>query len=333
MRVSVAICTYNGAAYLAEQLISILSQDPPPFEVVLGDDASSDDSVAVAEWLFAEHRAAGHATEFVIRRHDPGLGVSGNFADALSHTRGDLVALSDQDDIWHPGKLAALVAAFEADPSLLLVHTDARMVDGTGEPTGLTLLEALEITPGERAGLEGGDAFAALLHRNLVTGATMMVRRELIDTAAPFPEEWVHDEWLAALASATGSLRLMPEPLIDYRQHGRNQIGAHRPTMSDRMKRLQVAREPRATRLVDRGSALVAKLESLGDAVSPEALDAARARLAFDERRRALPRVRVGRLPRITAGALRGDYSRYARGSMDVLRDITHPAPRPGHEA
>ena len=80
-----ALCTHNGAAYLGEQLESILDQVPEPDEIVLGDDASTDDTVAIAERIVAAHRAAGGTTELVVRRHDPALGVVGNFADALAH--------------------------------------------------------------------------------------------------------------------------------------------------------------------------------------------------------------------------------------------------------
>lgn len=332
LRVSVVLCTHDGAAYLEEQLGSILAQRPEPFEIVLGDDASTDDTIAIAERVVAAHRAAGGETEFVVRRHEPALGVVGNFADALTHARGDLVALSDQDDVWHAGKLAAFAAVFARDPDLLLAHSDARLVDATGAPTGLTLLKALETTAAERAGLERGDAFATLMRRNLVTGATVVLRRSLVTSATPFPAEWVHDEWLAVIAAATGSLRLLPEPLIDYRQHGRNQIGARRPTLSHRWAKLRESREPRASLLVARTTALVSALERLGDAVPAARLAAARARLAHEERRRALPRVPVARIPRILRAAARGDYARYSRGSIDVLRDLMQPARRPADE-
>jgi glycosyltransferase involved in cell wall biosynthesis len=311
-----------------EQVESIVGQVPEPDEIVLGDDASTDDTVALVERIVDAHRAAGGRTELVVRRHDPALGVVGNFADGLANARGDLIALSDQDDVWHPGKLAAITAALDADPDLLLVHTDARLVDASGAPTGLTLLQALEATAGERVALEHGDAFATLLRRNLVTGATVVLRRGLVDVALPVPEGWVHDEWLAAIAAAIGGLRLLPEPLIDYRQHGANQIGARRPTMSDRWAKLREPREPRAGRLIARTTALVAALERLGAAVPPERLAAARARLAHEERRRALPHVPVARAPRILRAALRGDYDRYSRGPIDVLRDLVQPAPK-----
>lgn len=326
--ISVALCTHDGARFIEAQLESILDQVPEPLEIVLGDDASTDDTVAIAERTVAAHRRAGGRTELVVRRHDPALGVVANFADALAHARGELVALSDQDDVWLPGKLAAIAASFESDPALLLVHTDARLVDASGSPLGLTLLDALEATPGELAGLEHGDAFATLLRRNLVTGATVVLRRRLLDAAAPFPDGWVHDEWLAAIAAATGGLRLLRRPLIDYRQHGGNQIGARRPTMRDRWAKLREPREPRASRLVARTGALVERLEALGAAVPPERLVAATARLAHEERRRVLPRVAVARIPRILTAAARGDYSRYSRGPIDVLRDLVQPAER-----
>jgi glycosyltransferase involved in cell wall biosynthesis len=326
--ISVVLCTHDGAAFVGEQVRSILAQIPEPDELVLGDDASTDDTVRLIERAVTDHRAAGGVTELVVRRHDPALGVVANFADGLAHARGDLVALSDQDDIWSPGKLAAITAAFDADPALLLVHTDARLIDGSGAPTGLTLLQALEATPGERAGLQRGDAFGTLLRRNLVTGATVVLRRDLVAAAAPFPEAWVHDEWLAAIAAARDALRLLADPLIDYRQHGGNQIGARRPTMADRWAKLREPREPRASRLVARNEALVAALERLGDSIPPRNLERARARLAHERRRRALPRPNVARLPKIVAAALRGDYSRYSRGPSDVLRDLVQPSPR-----
>ncbi len=324
--ISVVLCTHNGAEYVGRQVLSILTQDPEPGELVLGDDASTDGTVGIVEQLVEQHRAEGGRVELVVRRHDPALGVVANFADALQQARGELIALSDQDDEWRPGKLAAVAAAFDADPSLLLVHSDARLVDAQGAPLGMTVLEALEITAGERAGLERGDAFATLLRRNLVTGATAVLRRELLAMAMPFPAGWVHDEWLAAIAAAAGTLRLLPQPLIDYRQHGANQIGARRPGMRDRWNKLREPREPRAARMVARSAALVDALVRLSGAIPPEHLAGARAALAHETRRRSLPRVRVARIPRVLASAARGEYARYSRGSIDVLRDLVQPA-------
>lgn len=327
--VSVALCTRNGGAYIAEQVRSILAQTPAPFELVVGDDASSDDTLAILERTVAE---SGPGVTLRILRNDPPLGVVGNFAATIAATSGDLVALSDQDDVWAPGKLAAVVARFTADPDLLLVHSDARLVDGGGAPLGIALLDALEATPGERAGLERGDPFAVLLRRNLVTGATVVFRSRLLDVAAPFPADWVHDEWLAVLAAALGGLRLDPAPLIDYRQHGSNEIGARKPTAADRMARLREERTERAARLIRRSQSLVDRLDAVG--APPPRRAAARAKLAHETARSRLPRGRLARIPGVLAGALSGRYSRYSRGPIDILRDLAQPAgpQRPGGE-
>ncbi len=326
--VSVALCTFNGARFVAEQVRSVLAQRPAPLELVVGDDDSDDDTVAIIEREVAAARAADPAvtTELIVRRHSPGLGVVGNFADAMAACRGDLIALSDQDDVWAPDKLARLVALFEADARLQLVHTDARLVDAAGSPLGLTLLDALEATAAERAGLQGGDAFAVLLRRNLVTGATVMLRRSLVAQAAPFPPEWVHDEWLAAIAAAQHehALRLVPEPLIDYRQHGANEIGARRPTMADRWAKLREPRDARAPLLAERTRLLVERLGTLD--VPVERLALARAKHGHEARRRDLPRWQPARIPGIIAGLVAGRYGRYSRGAIDVLRDLVQPA-------
>lgn len=330
--VSVALCTHNGAAYVGEQVRSILAQRPAPLELVVGDDASTDDTVAVIERTVAEARAADPAlrTELRMVRRDTPLGVVRNFEATIAECRGDLVALSDQDDVWHPDKLARLVPRFAADPDLLLVHTDARLVDGAGAPLGLDLLTALEVTAGERAGLESGDAFAVLLRRNLVTGATVVLRRRLLDAAAPFPSGWVHDEWLAVLAAALGTLRLEPAPLIDYRQHAANQIGARKPTMADRWAKLREPRHDRAAWLVERSRLLVERLQDVGAPAARVA--AARAKLRHERLRSRLPRLPLLRVPGILGGAITGRYVRYSRGPIDLLRDLVQPAGEPDRD-
>lgn len=325
-RISVALGTRNGAAHVARQVQSILRQRPAPVELVVGDDDSSDDTLAIIERVYAESRAADPTlpTRLEIIRRRPALGVTANFAATIAACTGELIALSDQDDEWMPGKLAALAAAFAADPELLLVHTDARLVDGDGAPLGMTLLDALEATPAERAGLAAGEALPVLLRRNLVTGATVMLRRSLLESAAPIPDPWVHDEWLAAVAASVGRVRLLPEPFIDYRQHGANQIGARRPTMADRLERLREPQAERAARLAHRTALLAERARALG--VAPEVQRQLDAKAAHEARRARLPRVRVARVPSVVAGALSGRYSRYSRGAMDVLRDLVTPA-------
>lgn len=318
--VSVAMATYNGGRFVAEQLRSILDQGLPPLEVVVSDDGSTDDTLEVIRRVAAEHPAA-----IPVRVIDgPRLGVSGNFARAVEATTGDLIALSDQDDVWHPDRLARAVAAFEGDDSLLLRHGDARLVDAGGAPVGGTLFEFLPVTAAERAEIGAGRAFDAYLRRNLATGATVVFRRSLLERALPFPAEWVHDEWLAILAAATGGVSVETEPLIDYRQHGANEIGVRRPTLRYKLGRML---EPRGTRYADfavRWRLLVERLESVG--APAEKLAAARERAEFERVRAGYPAARLRRIRPVLREWRRGSYARYSsQGNLDVVRDLLQP--------
>lgn len=338
--VSVALCTHNGAAYVGEQVRSILAQTVRPQQIVLSDDASTDGTVEVVQQVVAEFRAAASAVaaagtspttaalELTILRNDPPLGVARNFAQAMRHASGDLIALSDQDDRWMPDRLERALERLADEPDLLLVHSDARLVDGQLNPLGHTLLEALEVTEFERASIHDGEAFRVLLRRNLVTGATVVLRRDLVDLVGPIPESWIHDEWFAIIASAVGRIDLLESPLIDYRQHDTNQIGAEKPTLRQKISKLREPRRERNDHLVARAADLVEKLDALaavGVAIPVERRDAARGKQRHDQRRRTLPAVRVARIPGVLAALARGDYRRFSRGAQDALRDLTQP--------
>lgn len=323
--VSVAMCTRNGARFVAQQVRSILMQSIMPRELVIGDDASSDDTIAVVEEAVTTLRRerVGLSTEVRIHRRAKPLGVAQNFEQTIAECSSSLIALSDQDDIWPAGRLERLLPLF-ANPAVSLVHTDARLVDAAGVSLGSTLLEALEASARERTALVAGDAFDVLLRRNLATGATMVIRRTIADEARPFPPAWLHDEWLAAVAASTGALRLVDEPWLEYRQHGANEVGASAPDWSRRWSKLSEPRAPRAARLVARSAALVAYLERRGG--STTLLDAARAKLAHEQWRAGLPRWQVLRIPHIAGAILAGRYVRFNRGAIDALRDLVQPS-------
>ena len=326
LTVSVALCTHNGARYVAEQVASILGQTLAPVEIVLSDDASTDGTVEVVRRVVERSTASGApAPRLRVIENPTALGVARNFAQAMAATSGDLVALSDQDDVWHPARLERLVAAFEREPGLALVHSDARLVDGAGADVGVGLLESLEVTPWERAEIHDGRAFDVFLRRNLVTGATAVASSGLVDAALPVPPGWIHDEWLAIVGAAIGRVDLLEEQLTDYRQHGGNQIGARKPTLRDKISRLREPRAERNANLLERARSLVSRLEELGSAVPPADLELARAKLAHEEFRSRLPASRPRRLvPVLREGARR--YARFSRGGADRLRDLLQPA-------
>lgn len=319
-RISVALCTHNGAAFIAEQLASILAQTRLPDQLVISDDASTDDTVALIHRIIA---GAAASIRIDVTRNTEALGVTANFQQALEACSGDLIALCDQDDTWMPDRLAVLGERFDADPELLVLGSDATIIDADGASRGFGLFEALDISAREFGEVHRGDSFAALLRRNLFTGATMMVRADLVSVASPFPGEWVHDEWLAIVGAATGKVDLLEVPLIGYRQHGANQIGARRLSLRGKVGRLFEERAQSNTELADRADALLAGLRRLGSRVPADRLAAAEGKVRHQRLRAGLPDSRIIRVVPVMTELLRGGYSRFARGAADAFRDIT----------
>jgi glycosyltransferase involved in cell wall biosynthesis len=324
LRISVAICTRNGAEYLATQLRSILAQTRLPNEIVLSDDASQDETVAIARAVFADIH--GPTPDIRIIENAVALGVTGNFEQASLACSGNLIALSDQDDAWHPNRLELLERIFRDRPDLELLHGDAELVDEAGTSLGHTLFHALGVTSWEKRQIAQGRAFSVFLRRNLATGATMIFRRDLLSIASPFPGEWVHDEWLAIIASATGRVDVLADPLLDYRQHGSNQIGAQKLTLGGKFNRLREPRQARNQRLATNFGILLARLEQLGSQISQQDVRRAKGKLAHELVRLGLPESRLKRILPILREQARGSYRRYGRGVSDVLRDLLQPA-------
>lgn len=323
--VSVALCTHNGAAFLEQQLRSIAGQSVPPFEIVVSDDASTDDTTTIVERFAASVEGR---IDVVLLRNATALGVTANFEQALRRCTGELIALCDQDDVWHPDRLERMTAAFEspsASPSLALVSADARLVDAAGMPLGHSLFEALELGADELAALNDGHALDALLRRNLVTGATTVIRRSLLDLTLPFPAPWVHDEWLAVVAAALRDVAALPVSLTDYRQHGSNQIGVQLRGFRAKFARLTEPRGDRNDYLLER--AVVLRNHLVGQ---PGLSTAVRTKLdgkvAHQRARAALSGHRIRRVIPVLREAGTGRYSLYSRGRLDIIRDLIQPA-------
>lgn len=320
--VSVALCTYNGAAYVEEQLRSILAQTVLPDELVISDDGSTDDTLALVSQVLDELDVPIRAE--IIANASP-LGVVANFQQAMIAATCDIVVLCDQDDVWHPDRVAVAVAAFEKSPGIMLVHSDARLIDGAGTPLGHTLFDALGVSARERAEAAAGDELAGLLRRNLVTGAAAAVRRVVVAAAVPFPALWVHDEWVAVIAASIGEGVLLDETLVDYRQHGSNQIGVTRLGIRGKVGRILEPRNGRNVYLAERARVLLERLEELPEA-RPDAVRRVREKLAHLEVRATFSRNRLARVIPVLREASTGRYALYSRGGGDILRDLLQPA-------
>jgi hypothetical protein len=327
LTISVALCTYNGAAYLREQLESILNQTVRPAQLVISDDGSTDATVSVIHDVLSSWREANPqlVLESILLQNAAPLGVTANFEQALAACTGDLVALSDQDDLWPAGRLERMRAEFAGRPGLLLLHSDARLVDAGGEPLNQSLLDTLFVSVADRAAVHEGRAVDALLRRNIVTGATMMLRRSLLQVARPFPAAWVHDEWLAMVAAITGEVDLLEEPLTDYRQHGGNQIGVASLSVTGKVARLRLPRTVRNRQLLDRATVLLERAPRFVPAPSVLTLAKIAEKASHERMRSALPAARMRRLRPVLAAWRRGHYQDYGLGLSDVLRDLVQP--------
>jgi len=223
LTVSIALLTFNGYAFLEEQLNSIAEQTRPPDEVVIGDDGSSDGTMELI-MAFADRAPF----EVKVLADGTNHGLLANAERCLKCCRGDIILLCDQDDVWRPGKVARFLEEFSRSDASL-VFSDARLVDRDLHPVGKTLWQVEDFCRSEQMEMHQGGAIDVLLRHNVVQSASLGIRRSLVDLVCPIPTGlshriWVHDGWIAFIAAAVGRLQAIPDSLIDYRQHGSNLV-------------------------------------------------------------------------------------------------------------
>jgi glycosyltransferase involved in cell wall biosynthesis len=323
-RIAVALCTHNGARWLEQQLESISAQSQPPYELVVSDDASTDDTVAIVREF-----ASSAAFPVHITRNERALGVGINFGSAMARCTGDWIAFADQDDIWHREKLEMLTRAAEHDPSADLLFSDARCVDANGNPLGYSLWESLGFTGERRVAFDEEDALDVLLWRNVVTGAAAMVRASRRTLLLPIGEGWIHDGWSAALLASFGHVIAVPAPLFDYRQHANNQIGARPLSIDDRLVHARMTPRDDYRRQLEALGHLRERLLLVRDCLAPserDRVDAAipkiDAKLGHLAVRSGLPDLRLLRVAPVLREMTSGRYSRFASGALSAARDL-----------
>ena len=208
MKISIAMATYNGEKYLQEQLDSFLCQTRLPDELIVSDDCSIDRTVQIVKEF-----SMNAPFQVVLNQNPRNLGYAGNFNKALELTAGDIVFLSDQDDVWFPQKIAVIVSKAERYPEALAIMNDSELTDGNLQTVGLTKLGQL------RAG--------GFSNKSFVMGCCAAVRRSLLDFALPVPEGYAsHDKWLLEIADALNTKLIFDEVLQYYRRHGSNESQA-----------------------------------------------------------------------------------------------------------
>ena len=201
MRVSIAMATYNGARFVREQLDSFVAQTCRPDELIVCDDGSTDDTLSIL-------RSFQESAPFDVGIHqNPArLGYAKNFEKALSLCTGDIIFLSDQDDLWFKVRIERLLAAFVRDPSAWVIVNNAALTREDLTPSGLTLAGQLE-----SAGLNPTQLF---------NGSATAFRSDLLPLILPIAHQSNgHDGWINSLGSALHCRKYVPQILQFYRRH------------------------------------------------------------------------------------------------------------------
>ena len=223
-RVAIVMATYDGSRFVEEQIRSIQSQSFSEWLLYVRDDGSRDDTV---QKVFQIEREDNRVK--LIRDDLGNQGAIGNFSTLMKvalEEGADYLFFADQDDVWHQDKLAIMLGAMHklelanGKPTPLLVHCDLAVVDEELHPIADSFVRYSRLSP---TTLELG----VLLCENQVTGCACAINRSLLELASPIPRDvLMHDWWLALLASSIGKIGFISKPLVMYRQHFSNVLGA-----------------------------------------------------------------------------------------------------------
>lgn len=210
LTVSVLLPTWNGARFIGAQLDSLLAQTRPPDEILISDDGSTDETLAICR---ARAREARQSAVRVVAQPQR-LGCTQNFAWCLEHAQGGILFFADQDDVWFPEKIAAMLDLFAGAPALGLAYSDASITDEALQPTGETVFQRRR-----RYHLQRGRSAREMMKGVMINGCSMALRATLTPHLLPIPFPWGYDEWCAVIAAALREVRVIRQPLMYYRRH------------------------------------------------------------------------------------------------------------------
>jgi glycosyltransferase involved in cell wall biosynthesis len=199
--VSIAMCTYNGAAYLQQQMDTIVGQSYKNIEIIIIDDGSADETVQILQQYAASN------SNIKLYQNQQNLGYVKNFEKAIGLCNGDYIALADQDDIWSLDKIQQMVD--EVGDAMLIYH-DSELVNDEGQNLGRM---------SNLINMYSGSSPLAFLFYNSVSGHSCMFRAELVPHLGSFNPKFYHDWWIAFVAANKGRVAFLDKLLVKYRQH------------------------------------------------------------------------------------------------------------------
>ncbi len=329
-KISIALCTYNGAKFLPAQLESFLAQTRLPDELIVCDDCSTDETPQIIN-DFA--RRAPFLVTF--RVNEKNLGSTKNFERAISLCGNDLIFLSDQDDVWLPQKIARIEAEFDKNSQVGLVFSDAEIVDENLEPANCNLWQ-FTFSEERREQSRNGNFSDVLLRQNVVTGATMAFRARYRETFMPIPDRipnLIHDGWISLLIAHDAKVVFIEEQLIKYRQHSGQQLGIDYKSVS---KSGFLERKERYAEGIEFSRQEVDRLEEMkeifaayphfekkrGSVSFKDLIEKKREQIAHYDARMNLPLTKFERFLPVCRETLTGRYHRFSKGFLSVAKDL-----------
>ena len=228
--ISIVMATYNGEKYLREQVDSLLAQSYASLEFIFVDDASSDSSLAILQ-AYAAKDSRIHLIENSVNQ-----GLIATFEIGIRAAKGEMIALSDQDDVWLPGKISLLAEAID---SFSLIYANSALSNAEGEVTGKY---------SDRNHLCDYPSALNYVFGTKAMGHAMLFKREIIDLALPFTDFVGHDYILGFAAASLNGVKYYTQTLVNYRQHSSNTIGAD----LSKGKKNYTTRQERNARIVNR---------------------------------------------------------------------------------
>lgn len=206
--ISVIIATYNGGHFLQQQLETVINQSYKNLEIIVVDDCSTDDTIAIVKQLMAKD------SRVQLVQNERNLGYIKNFEKGCTLANGDFIALCDQDDAWHLDKIKKSYGAIESYPML---YCDSVVCDKNLRPVGITISNRVNCR-------NFNDPLQQAVSCRIY-GHTILMRKDFAEKTIPFLPVIPHDWWLCYMATLHGGIKYLNEQLVYYRQHSNNLFG------------------------------------------------------------------------------------------------------------
>lgn len=224
----ILLATYNGELYLEEQIDSILAQSFEDFKLIIADDCSQDSTRQILI-KYAQKDSRIH-----LIFHTKNVGVIRNFEHLISISSANYFMLCDQDDVWYENKVYDSIQKINVTQSDL-IYSDLMVVDSSLNVIEKSFWRSQKISPINKY------LWEVTMFQNIVTGCTIIANSKMKKYILPFPEKiFMHDWWISFSTSIFGKVEYIDNPLINYRQHENNIVGARVAIGSEKTKKINL---------------------------------------------------------------------------------------------